>query len=190
MTTQVFNPRTQDSGQLVRLMNGEPVVTWFGDKTEYPTSWRQIVVVSSTDYILPKGKFETELWVDGNGDCWRRRVIESAWPCEPGMTHTSRDDATLCWNCGEEAGVWASVEIFVLVSAEGFPADCPARPASREDVEAFAGTLLLVGSPEARARAHTLSTPTPGGGCPMALAFWVLIGLVVVLGAIQLFRLL
>lgn len=191
MTTRVFNPRTRNSGHLVRLAHGEPVVTWFGDKTEYPTSWRQLVVVSSDEYVVPDGKFETELWVDAMGDCWRRRVIESAWPCEEGRQHTSTPQGPMCWYCGADAGLWESVEIFVQVSAEGHATGQPTDPRSREDVESAAGVLLLVGSPEARARAHTtVSTSTPGGGCPMALLVYGVALLALAVIGLQLYRLL
>lgn len=189
MTTRVFNPRTQNSGNLVRLAHGEPVVQWFGDHIEYPTTWRQLVVVTSDEYVLPAGKFETELWVDALGDCWRRRVIESAWPCETGKRHVVDPQTCLCGNCGAEADLVELVEIFVQVSAEGHATGQLNDPSSREDVESAAGVLLLVGSPEARSRAHAVSsTPTPGGGCPMALLVYGVALLALAMIGLQLYR--
>ena len=177
---------------MVRLDHGEPVVRWAFDKTTYRTTWRQIRVVHSDEYTVPPGGlFDWELWVDGNGDCWRRKVIASAWPCEEGQTHLVREDSPLCWHCGTDSSQWSDAEFFVLVSAEGFPADCPARPQTREEIQEFAGELLRVGSPEARARAFTqrASTPTPGGGCPMALAFYGLLALALAVMVIAVVRL-
>lgn len=159
----------------MRLIDGEPSVRWFGDQTEYRPSWDRVEVISSDEYSLPRGEFHHELWVDGNGDAWRRRVLENAWPCEPGMTHLvgarALDESPLCWHCGADSREWASVEIFVLVSAEGFPADCPARPQSRGEIEEFAGDLLRVGSAEAHARSVSFTEPTRDTpGCWMRAA--------------------
>lgn len=164
MTTHVRNTHNDLRGTLVRLDHGEPVVRYFGDHTEYLPGWTHLELTSSAEYFLPAGRFEHELWVDGQGDCWRRKVVPSAWPCEPGFTHSAVKGSPLCWFCGADSRDWVDVEFFVLVSAEGFPADCPARPQQRDEVEEWCGTLLRVGSPEARARAagQLAAAPTPG----------------------------
>lgn len=174
MTTHVMDTRTNMRGTLVRLIDGEPSVRWYGDRTEYRPSWDRVAVLSSDEYRLPLGEnFQHELWVSENGDVWRRRVLQSAWPCESGMTHQVRVDAPLCWHCGADSRDWASVELFVLISAQGFPADQAARtavtpsgprPQSRAEVEKFAGVLMLVGSPEAHAR--SVAAPDPDGDAP------------------------
>ena len=186
MTTRVLNPHSCDTGELLRIVHGEPVVRWDGDRTEYPTTWRRIDVVSSDDYLLPEGRFDEELWVSANDDVWRRRVMPTAYPCEPGFEHRigtrQHDGAQVCWYCDQPETALEPVEFFVLVSAEGFPAD-GCRPQERAEVEAFAGELMRVGSVEARERAKASSpTPGPGGGCffnPMTVAVMVLACLVV-----------
>ena len=194
MTTHVMDRRTNMRGVLVRLIDGEPSVRWFGDQTEYRPSWDRVEVISSDEYALPRGEFQHELWVDGNGDAWRRKVLENAWPCELGMTHLvgarSLDDSPLCWHCGSDSREWASVEIFVLVSAEGFPADCPTHPQSRAEVEEFAGDLLRAGSPEAHARATSLTEPTRDApGCWMRGSVGVLSALVLLVVLLAVWRL-
>lgn len=193
MTTHVMDRRTNMRGVLVRLVDGDPSVRWFGDQTEYRPSWDRVDVISSDEYLLPRGDFHAELWVSANGDVWRRKVIENAWPCEPGMTHLvgarAADNAPLCWHCGADSREWASVEIFVLVSAEGFPADCPARPQSRAEIEEFAGALYRVGSTEAHERVRAVvSAPTPGGGCPMGMLVFGVAFLALALIGVQLAR--
>lgn len=182
MTTHVMNRRTSDRGVLLRLDHGEPVVRWFGDHTEYPCGWRNVDVVSSTEYLLAEGRFEVELWVAANGDVWRRRV--TTFPCEPGVEHvTNRGD--LCWHCGVHVDALDDVEVFTLLSAQGFPAQT-SHPQTRAEIEEFAGVLLPVGSPEAHARAVG-STPTSDEpGCPLvgALGILSLVLVVVVLLAI------
>jgi hypothetical protein len=175
MTTHVMDNRTNMRGTLVRLVHGQPSVRWFGDQTEYRPSWDRVDVVSSDEYLLPRDGFQHELWVSANGDVWRRRVLESAWPCQPGMHHSVREGARLCEHCDADSHDWIAVELFVLVAAQGVPADHAARtalmpsgprPQSRADVEEFAGELLPVGSPEAHARSVSLSEPTKDSpGC-------------------------
>lgn len=186
MTTHVMDRRTNMRGVLVRLVNGDPSVRWFGDHTEYRPSWDRVAVISSDEYRLPRGEFHHELWVSANGDVWRRRVLQSAWPCEPGMAHQVRANAPLCWHCGADSRDWEAVELFVLVAAQGFPADCAARtavmpsgprPQSRAEVEAFAGALLPVGSPEAHAR--SVAAPDPNGDAPGP---WLRAGIAVLAG--------
>jgi len=193
-----MHPKTLDEGVLVRLRHGEPVVRWDGDRTEYATGWRGVDVVASDDYLLPQGRFDDELWVDANDDVWRRKVIATAWPCEPGFEHhlgQAADGTERCWHCDQTAAALEPVEFFVLVSAEGFPAQAPAspmpagfptaRPQQRAEVEEYAGELMRVGSVEARARAREIDAvqPTaPGGGCminPFTVAVMVLLCLVV-----------
>jgi hypothetical protein len=177
MTTHILNPKTRNTGELVRLVNGEPRVRWDGDRTEYTCSWRGLEVTDSTDYLIPRGRFEHELWVSENGDVWRRKVIATAYPCEPGFEHLvgrRGDGVSLCWYCSQSSDTLEPTEFFVLVSAAGFPADpgvrrfradCTSRPQQRAEVEEYAGELMRVGSVESRARAQALPTPD-GAGCP------------------------
>lgn len=184
MTTHILNTANDLRGTLVRLDHGEPVVRYFGDHTEYLPGWRTLDVISSAEYSLTPGRFEDELWVDGVGDCWRRKVVPSAWPCEDGAAHAVAKGSPLCWFCGADSRDWEDVEFFVLVSAEGYPADCPARPQLRDDVEEWCGALLLVGTPEALARSagQRAAAPAPGEGCgPLGLAVVVLSALVALL---------
>jgi hypothetical protein len=170
MTTTILNEHNHLRGRLVRLEYGEPVVTYFGDRTEYLPGWRDIEVTSSDEYLLPAGRFEADLWVDPQGDVWRRKAVSawgSPWPCEESTDaglrselpdglaagHTFEGRGSLCWHCGQAADTELSYEIFTLVSAEGFPAES-ARPQQRAEVEEWTGgPLLRVGSVEARARA-------------------------------------
>jgi hypothetical protein len=189
MTTHVVNPHSLDKGVLLRLVHGEPLVRWDGDKTEYRTTWGRINVTASDEYFLPKGRFDDELWVDANDDVWRRKVMATAYPCEPGFEHLvgrNGEGVTLCWYCAQPSSSLEPTEFFVLVSAEGFPADCPARPQQRAEVEEYAGELMRIGSVEARARSRAAdaAAPTPGGagGCmlsPMSIGLAVLLCLVV-----------
>lgn len=184
MTTHVMDNRTNMRGVLVRLVHGEPSVRWFGDHTEYRPSWDRLDVVSSDEYLLPRDGFQHELWVSANGDVWRRRVLQSAWPCEPGTHHSVRKGAPLCEHCGADSRDWAAVELFVLVAAQGVPADHAARtalmpsgprPQSRAEVEEFAGELLPVGSPEAHARSVLLTEPTKDApGCWMRASVFLM----------------
>lgn len=192
MTTHILNTHNDLRGTLVRLDHGEPVVRYFGDHTEYLPGWHQVEVTSSAEYLLPPGRFDDELYSDDSGDVWRRKVVPSAWPCEPGYQHSVTDGSPLCWFCGADSRDWQDVEFFVLVSAEGFPADCPARPQTRSEVEEWCGPLLRVGGPEARARAavQRAATPTPGEGCgPIGYAVVTLSVLLVIVFALALVRL-
>lgn len=157
VTTRVHNSRNDQSGDLLRLVHGQPLVRYDGDRTEYLTTWRGLSVTSSDEYLLPEGDFHRGLLVDANGDVWRVRSSStwgSRWPCEDGGEHFHGERGTLCWNCSQVADTELRHEVVTLVAAEGYPAQS-ARPQTRAEVEEWTGgPLFPIGSPEALERAR------------------------------------
>lgn len=196
MTTRILNQRNQQVGDLVRLFYGQPLVRYDGDHTVYRSGWSRIAVTSSDEYQLPDDGFARGLFVDPNGDVWRRTAVStwgSPWPCQdPETSHFHGGRGTLCWHCGQPADTELfHDEVFTLVSAEGFPAES-ARSQTRAEVEEWtAGPLLPVGSAEARERATVAraSQPTPGEGCGMRLGIGVMTALVLAVVVLAVVRL-
>jgi hypothetical protein len=140
-----------DYGLLVRVDRfGNPVVRFFGDRTEYPYSWDKIEIVSSSEYETVPGGFEVGLYVDGDGDLWRALggcPEEPGTECEMGSSGNPEDAGAICHQCGTD---FPEPVFYRMVSCHGLPARSRSEM-SREDILEFTGALEPAGSPEAQA---------------------------------------